>query len=1193
LSTKPVIGAMSTVLLMSILLSTLSLVCTDVFAREMSGQALKFGGGSLQNVSGSPSRQGFSVGGEQHDLTRVDQNSTELVVGLQRNCYDRMKNLINRSGSKLISTVSMGGQVSAVVCDVPLENVSSFVDEAEASNLQRYIETNTQFHADLVPDDPYLDLEWSLKKIDAFSAWNVTSGSTQVLVAIVDTGVDYNHPDLARNYVALGYDWVNNDTDPMDDNGHGTHCAGIIAAGLNNSLGTAGVAQVRFFAEKGLDQYGSGPSDGLANAIIHAVDQGAKIISCSWGSYEDDELIHDAVRYAYNAGVLVIASAGNDAWSLKNYPAGYEEVVSVAATDKSDNPASFSNYGDWVDLSAPGYLIFSTMPNAAYGYMSGTSMSGPCVAGVAALVWSQFPNMTRDQVVQQMFTTADDLGDPGFDPYYGYGRVNARKAVQQTQPQSDVLILGWQKHSILYCRPDQPLAVNATIFNFGTSAQNNLTTELLVNGDIADSMQTVSLNSSASETLQFLWTPSSEGTYNVTVYVVPAYDENVTDNNALTMNVRVRAPRVLQVGSSDHIQNAVDAAFPGDTVHVSSGTYHEHLTVTKSISLVGGDGTVVDGNGAGTVLNVLADAVNITGFTVRNGDRGVCLNCSNDSTVADNVISDCSEGLVLFHSGNNRITNNSMSGSDYDFCVEGDFEKYTHAQFVQDMDSSNTVHGKPVYYWVGQHDKQVPNDAGYVALVDSTNVTIRNISLSHNSQGVLIAFTAGAVVTNTSVSQNQQGVLLAWSSDTGVAGNMMRNDDVGIDVVGSLNITVAGNTVRDGSVGISLRYSSDNNVSNNTIASNNDIGILLDDSSANQILNNTLSNSDQGLKLESSGICTLRDNHMAGNTYNFGAEGVCLQDFVLDMDTSNTADGKLVYYLVAKHDLLVNASTFPDAGYLAIINCTNMTVRELNLTHNSQGILLAYTNDSTIEKMNVSSNEDGIFLFSCDRNNVRDNVASANDNDGIYLRFSSNNNVTSNTAASNGLAGAYLSSSGNNRIRSNTFSETTYGFGVVLEDSARYNLLFEDTVRRNLAGIVLGVNEPHGNKIYYNNFVDNQNQMLDLTVFWSSLNTWDDGKGQGNYWSSYTGRDTTGDGIGDTNLPYLNVDQYPLMTRYWNQADVNHDGKVNVVDLAVVARAFGAKKGDPNWNEKSDLDNNGKVNVIDISLVAVQYGKTA
>lgn len=1134
--------------------------------------------------------------GGQRDFACVDGNSTELVIGTDDNCQAELKNLATRYKGKLTSIVSIGGETAAVVCDVPSETVPRFVAEARSEGLSRYVEPRMQFHANFVPDDPYQDLQWSLENMEAYSAWNVTTGDPQVLVAVVDTGVDYNHPDLARNYVALGYDWVNDDADPMDDNGHGTHCAGIVAAGLDNGIGTAGVAQIRFFAEKGLDQYGSGWDDDLANAISHAVSQGAKIISCSWGGYESSELIHDAIKYAHEAGVLVIASAGNDAWDRENFPAAYEEVVAVTATDRSDIPTGFTNYGDWVELSAPGDLIFSTVRNSAYSYMSGTSMSTPCVAGVAALVWSQFPGLTRDQVVEQLFTTSDDLGNPGFDVYYGYGRVNARKAVEQTPLRTDVLIRGWQKNcTIAYCKPGEQIIINATVFNFGTNSQSNVTSQISINGTIVDSKRTDFLLSGTSETVHFLWTPHLEATYNVTVYVVPVPDENITHNNALTIDIIVRVPRIIEIRNTRRIQDAIDSAYPGDTLEVGAGTYHEHLTINKSLNLVGGRSgtTIIDGNGNGTVVHVLADNVNVTGFNIRNGGSGICLDCCDRNVVASNTISKNLEGLVLLYSGNNKITNNSMTDNKRNFCVEGDFDKYVQYQLAQDMDPSNMVDGKPVYYWVDQHDRQVPSDAGYVAIIDSTNITIKGLNLSRNGQGVLVAYTDGLVVENISASQDKHGILIAQSSIGTILGNVVINDDCGIELRGSLNITITLNAILNNTDGLSLRDSSGNIVHDNTIAANCNDGIRLEYSAANEIRSNTVTDNSGGISLTWSGSCILRDNNMTGNVQNLGIDGSCLQDFILDIDTSNMVEGKPVYCMINRRDLVVDSSAFPSAGYLGIVNCTGVTVRDLNLTSNSQGILLAYTRNSTIEKVTVSNNWRGICLYGCDGNTIRENVVANNSQDGIALLFSTNNNITRNTVVSNEGSGIWLISSSNNWVRTNTFSESKWGSGIVLEDSSRHNWFIENTVGRNLIAVLLGFDEPHGNRMYHNNFVDDTNQVLDWTGFWIEMNTWDDGGGRGNYWSGYKGEDTDGDGIGDTSLPYLGIDEYPLMTKYWNEADVNHDGKVDILDIVTVAKAFGTKMGDPNWNKKGDLDNNGIVNILDVFLVASEYGSTA
>jgi len=259
----------------------------------------------------------------------------------------------------------------------------------------------------------------------------------------------------------LGYDWVNNDSDPADDHGHGTHVAGIIAAVTNNSIGISGVAQVRVMAEKGLAYNGVGYADDLANAIVHAVDQGARIISCSWGSSSDSQLIYDAVRYATNAGALVIAAAGSTGNNERHYPAAYSEVVAVTATNEKDKPAGFTTYGDWVDIAAPGTSVYSTFLWDTYVSFSGTSMAAPHVAGVAALVWSEYPYLSNEQVRSQLLITADDLGAKGFDVYYGYGRVNARKAVARAVSLTGSRIIEAPANTVYFLLADPSVSCSA------------------------------------------------------------------------------------------------------------------------------------------------------------------------------------------------------------------------------------------------------------------------------------------------------------------------------------------------------------------------------------------------------------------------------------------------------------------------------------------------------------------------------------------------------------------------------------------------------------------------------------------------------------------------------------------------------------------------------------------------------------
>lgn len=403
----------------------------------------------------------FETSSEKTGQTSLDfaYNAThvELVLGIDEKQENSFNLTIARNGGGIIKRLYLNNTSQNIVVTISTEKVTDFIKDISENNSVKYVEPNWKSYIDTTPNDPGWINQWGPRRIQANLAWNRQRNNSTVVVAVIDTGIKYDHPDLAANYVPLGYDWVNNDAYPMDDHGHGTHCAGIIAATINNSVGIAGLADVKVMAEKALTREGWGYDDDLANAIIHAADHGAKIISCSWGSDEDSQLIRDAIEYATNAGALIVAAAGNSGTNTKHYPAAYPEVIAVAATDENDNLATFSTYGDWVDLAAPGTGIYSTYLWNTYVSLSGTSMACPHVAGVAALVLSQYPEMANEQVRNQLFYTADDLGSDGFDIHYGHGRINARKAVANSIALIGSKVADASANSVhfLYVNPDE------------------------------------------------------------------------------------------------------------------------------------------------------------------------------------------------------------------------------------------------------------------------------------------------------------------------------------------------------------------------------------------------------------------------------------------------------------------------------------------------------------------------------------------------------------------------------------------------------------------------------------------------------------------------------------------------------------------------------------------------------------------
>lgn len=296
-----------------------------------------------------------------------------------------------------------------------------------------YVEADATAQALATPDDPYFTQQWHLAKIQAPAAWDLTVGSSSVIIAVVDTGVNSSHPDLAGRLVP-GYDFVNSDNDPQDDNGHGTAVAGVAAAASNNALGVAGVSWLSpVLPVKVLAADGSGAYSNIVRGITFAADSGARVINLSLGGTTSSRSLQDAVNYAWGKSAVVIAAAGNNGNNVPVYPGACANVVAVSATDANDVRPAWSNYGSYVDLSAPGAGVVALSLNNGYASWNGTSFSSPVAAGAAALVAAVWPRATNAQIVDVLLKNSDDIGTPGYDVYYGQGRVNAARAVQSAR----------------------------------------------------------------------------------------------------------------------------------------------------------------------------------------------------------------------------------------------------------------------------------------------------------------------------------------------------------------------------------------------------------------------------------------------------------------------------------------------------------------------------------------------------------------------------------------------------------------------------------------------------------------------------------------------------------------------------------------------------------------------------------------
>ncbi len=355
-----------------------------------------------------------------------------------------------------------GGRVRYVYRLVPA--VAATIPEA-AINLLRarpgvaYVEPDVQVRA----IDAELDNSWGVQRIGAGAAHDGGNKGGGVRVGILDTGIDYTHPDLDGNY-AGGYDFVNGDPDPRDDHGHGTHVAGIVAA-EDNGAGVVGVAPAaRIYALKVLDAGGSGYSSDIVAALEWCVNNGIRVTNNSYGSVPlplldaldigGSTTMKDAFDRSAAAGVVHVAAAGNSGNFLgigdnEASPARYESVIAVAATDRNNGRASFSSTGPDVELAAPGVSVYSTMRGGGYGAMSGTSQASPHVAGAAALAIAAGVQDVR----RRLQTTAQDLGVPGRDWQYGYGLVDARRAAASG-------LVGWRGDGALWWLCQRPTGVS-------------------------------------------------------------------------------------------------------------------------------------------------------------------------------------------------------------------------------------------------------------------------------------------------------------------------------------------------------------------------------------------------------------------------------------------------------------------------------------------------------------------------------------------------------------------------------------------------------------------------------------------------------------------------------------------------------------------------------------------------------------
>ncbi|GAA3550695.1 S8 family serine peptidase [Kribbella ginsengisoli] len=369
-----------------------------------------------------------------HDATGPKYDPNSVVVKFKPSATKAARqSALSRFKSKTDDSVT--AETVEVTGELPAPEL---LKKVKADPTVELASLNYKRHISAIPNDEYYGEDQSIfaSTVRLPQAWDLSKTSGTQYIAVLDTGVDIGHPDLAGRLVA-GYNAISPGSQPIDDEGHGTMTLGLIAAAGNNAIGVAGTAwTAKAMPVKVLDHEGSGFDSDIIKGLNWAVQHGADVVNMSLGSDQDDPVLHDAIAQAVADGVVVVVAAGNDGNSVLQYPASYPEVIAVAATDERGKLSDFSSFGDWVDVAAPGVHLLSTGLRAKtdpdyvpYWYCTGTSCSAPIVTGIAALVRNKYPAFTPAQIRQRLMALSRDAGPRGFDRYYGAGIVDAFAAL--------------------------------------------------------------------------------------------------------------------------------------------------------------------------------------------------------------------------------------------------------------------------------------------------------------------------------------------------------------------------------------------------------------------------------------------------------------------------------------------------------------------------------------------------------------------------------------------------------------------------------------------------------------------------------------------------------------------------------------------------------------------------------------------
>ena len=789
----------------------------------------------------------ISLSGSQNDILFTSSSKTDLSKIYTLNNYyglTSIEKIFTQKSPKFLSNIFL----LRFNCK---SNMDSIIQEYGKISLISYVQPNCIYHANIIPNDPLFGDQWSLDNIgqkdglldadiDAPEAWEIETGDNETIVAVIDSGVDYLHNDLANNiWINMdeipnndidddnngfiddvrGWDFANSDNNPMDDNGHGTFCSGIISGTTNNEIGIAGVTwDCKIMPLKFLSYKGFGTTIDAINSILYAINNGARVLSNSWGGYMEDQLLENTFNYAYAENVLPIAAAGNDDTILKQNPSGFKDVISVTASNNRDKKPYYSNYGKWVDIAAPGDEILSTMPSNKYSYGYGTSAACPHVSGLAALILSKNPNLTVEMLKTIIYSNTDELNTLY---YLGRGRINAYKTLNNTL--SVIALLDktkdvYENHEIIniigrtggddfeYYVVEYGVGLYPNTFiEFANSTTPiyNGTLALLDTNNLEDNYYCIQLRVSASgKTFKDKTYFLLDNEYNY--YYVDDDNTNGPWNGS-------------ELFPYQTITSAIYSSGDKDEIFVKNGFYQERISITKSINLTGEnkENTIISGSDEGNVIFLMANDTIITNFKIQDSFKFYWT---------------MSNGLKIFQGKNNKIYDNIFTKNSLDISLFN-------------SSNNNTI-----------KDNKIISDGEYgISIFDSSNNTIYNNKItSHFCAGIQIY---GFYYVEEPADNNV------------VLNNDINNNDFGIDVWGSNYLKIFLNTITNCRIGIDIFYSKLNEIKDNVINNIENRAIRLYFSKAINITNNTLTDSNLCIYLECSNNINISKNKISKN-YN-------------------------------------------------------------------------------------------------------------------------------------------------------------------------------------------------------------------------------------------------------------------------------------------------------------------------------------